>query len=391
MEKIYLTPGPVRLPPVVIRSLGRDIVSHRSEEFHKIYASIKERLRKVFKTSGEVVVINASGTGGVEAALLTLINSKDRVLVPIYGEFCRRGADILERAGKNVKRSRIEIGRVPSVEDIKKELEDGKYNYIFLIHNETSTGVVLRNLSEISHICKEKGVRVIVDSVSGLCGEYLDMEKWNVDVCISASQKCVAGPPGLSFIALSQEIEEIIERRKNISPSTYLDLYKILQYSKKNETPFTSAIHLFYGLKAALEILEEERLDRRIRRHKINADTLRALFHMIEIEGYSKDVVFSSNTVIVGKLGDKYADLRRRLMNEYGIVVAGKIGMIKDNIVRVGNMGIVGPYEIEKFSRAIGSISEKEESSRRIYEEYLKEFQKLYEGFDLLSELFGEV
>ena len=231
-------------------------------------------------------------------------------------------------------------------QDVKKILEENPdIKVVTIVHNETSTGVA-NPIKEIGEIVKEYNALYIVDTVSSLGGDYVDVDKFNIDICVTGSQKCLAAPPGISAISISEKAWEVINSTK--SKSFYLDIkaYK-KRYESKKETPYTPSVSLTYALSKALDRVLEEGLENRVKRHERLAKATIAGLEAMGIELFAKEWA-RSITVTSAKYPEGIVDSEFRgiLSNKYNISIAGGQGQVSGKIFRVGHMGEAREYHV---------------------------------------------
>src|SRR6187455_648594 len=196
MEYLVMLPGPTNVPNRVMNAMLAPIINHRSEDFRILYRSIIEKTQKLFQTQGDIVLLSSSGTGAVEASVVNLIKKDDKVIIPVNGEFSTRLADLIDSYGGKTIRINSPYGQNPPIEKIQEAFEkNSKVKALYVVYNETSTGTTLRYLSKLGDICKAHGAFFVVDAVSILGGDELPVDKWNVDICFTATQKALAAPP----------------------------------------------------------------------------------------------------------------------------------------------------------------------------------------------------
>jgi len=344
---LIMLPGPTNVPDRVTRAMVKPMIGHRGPEFHELHKRIIENLKYVFQTRNDVYVLTSSGTGGVMCAVGNLVAPGDKVIVPTYGVFSERMRDKVKRRGGKVIEIPVEWGRAPTAAQIEDALRKEKdVKVVAIVYNETSTGVTVRELPEISKVVKEYGALLIADAISILGGDDLPVDKWNVDVCITGSQKCLACPPGLAIVSVSEEAWEAVE--KNPCRPYYFDLMEIRRfYEEKVETPFTPAVPLFFALDEALQIIREEGLEKRFKRHATCAAAFYRAFEALGLSIYPKEEKNFSNTVLAANLPEGVEDgaLRGTMKERYGILIAGGMGKLKGYIFRVGCMGIISESE----------------------------------------------
>jgi aspartate aminotransferase-like enzyme len=340
--------------------MSKPMINHRGHEFHDLYKRILENGKKVFQTENDLFVLTSSGTGGVECAASNLLLPGEKILVPVCGTFGERLAAAFKAYGVKVVEMKIDYGKAPTADQIREAIRrEMDVKAVAIIYNETSTGTTVRDLPAIGSAVKEAGALFVVDAISVLGGDDLPVDKWGVDVCITASQKALATPPGLSLISVSKEAWRMIERAK---PRTeYFDLVKHRQFrDEKQETPFTPAVNLFFALDEAFQMIQEMGVESWIGRHKKASGAYYSAFGNMGLSFYAEER--SRSTVVIAiNMPQKVAgkDLRDKLRKKYGVVVAGGFGELKDSIFRIGNMGVVTPREvITTISAVEASLSE---------------------------------
>jgi aspartate aminotransferase-like enzyme len=358
VEKLIMLPGPTQVPERILKAMSRPMINHRGAEFEKLYAEVAEGLKYLFQTQkSDVYPLTASGTGGVECAALNIVEKGDKVVIPTNGEFGERLAESFEKAGAVLVNPKFEVGSPIDPKTLEKTLESNEdTKMVAFVYNETSCGI--RNpAEELVKIAKEHQVLVIVDAISNLGGDTLPMDKWGVDAVVTGSQKCLACPPGLSFISLSENCWSKVDNKKE-KETVYFDLAKIKEFHKKNETPFTPAVPLFYALQEALKMLKEEGIEKRIRRHADCAKSMREGLKSIGFKLFPKDEKFASNTVTASYALQSVpvADMIKKLIDDTGIVIAGGMGETKGKIFRVGTMGTVTQNEVNLTLNGIKSV-----------------------------------
>ncbi|MGQ9596894.1 MAG: pyridoxal-phosphate-dependent aminotransferase family protein [Thermoproteota archaeon] len=226
---MLLIPGPISLPERVLKALAKPIINHRGEEFHRLYDEIEEGLRYVFQTENDVYVINGSGTAGVDMVFQNFIYEGEKVLIPDFGDFTERTVENALKVGAKPIALKAEWGDLPSLRDIAEIIEREDVKSVFIVHNETSTGVTFRMVEELSMLVSDKDILIFADTISDLAVEPFYTDKWGVDVCITASQKGLGGPPGLSFVSVSKRALEKGLRNPR-RRSFYLDVEKFISF-----------------------------------------------------------------------------------------------------------------------------------------------------------------
>ncbi|HEX6379226.1 MAG TPA: alanine--glyoxylate aminotransferase family protein [Nitrososphaeraceae archaeon] len=356
MEYLVMLPGPTNVPNRVINAMLTPMINHRSDDFRKLYKDIVNKTQTVFETENDIVVLTTSGTGAVETSVLNLIKKDDAVIIPVNGEFSTRLADLIDNYGGKTIRINSPYGQNPPIEKIEEAFEkNSNIKALYVVYNETSTGTTLRNLSKLGDLCKAHGAFFVVDAVSILGGDELPVDKWNVDVCFTATQKALAAPPGIAPISVSKEAKKYMI--ENPPPSQYLNLKRYFKYYNDSfETPFTPAVSLFYAYQEALNIIIEEGMQNRISRHRKCAN---AFYSGLEALGFTPfaDADSRSNVVIAVNylpgIDDK--KFRELLSTKFKVLLAGGFGELKGKVFRVGCMGEVSSYHVMRTLSAVSS------------------------------------
>src|ERR671924_72186 len=356
MEYLVMLPGPTNVPNRVMNAMLAPIINHRSDNFHVLYRDIVEKTKKVFLTNNDIILLTTSGTGAVEAAVVNLIRRGDKIVIPVNGEFGTRLADLIDSWGGQAIRISAPFGENPSYEKIEEVFDkNDDIKAIYTVYNETSTGTTLRYLDKLGELSVRKGTFFIVDAVSILGGDELPVDKWNVDVCFTATQKALAAPPGIAPISISKEAKKYMQ--ENPPPTQYLNLKRYFKYySESFETPFTPAVSLFYAYQEALNIIIEEGMQNRINRHKKCAN---AFYSGLEALGFTPfaNADSRSNVVIAVNylpgIDDK--KFRELISTKFKVLLAGGFGELKGKVFRVGCMGEVNSYHVMRTLSAISS------------------------------------
>jgi len=353
-QKLIMLPGPTNVSERVMRAMLGPIINHRGDTFRELYKGMLEKTRQLFQTEGQVVILSSSGTGGVEAAVWNLVRPGDVVIVPVFGEFSSRLAETVELAGGEAVRVSSEFGKVPTLDQLKEAMEkQGRFKAIFLVHNETSTGVAAPYVEEATRLARDHGAFAVVDSISGLGGYAIPVDRWGVDVCITGSQKCIAAPPGMALLSVSDRVVEFL---KESPPKTrYFEIPRYLEYGARGETPFTPALPLCYALDEALSELLEEGLVKRVERHDRMSDLLYDGLARLGPKAVAEKSV-RSKTVVASYYppGMDDSKFRKSLAQDKGVVIAGGFGPFKGKVFRVGCMGQINEGLVQTTLKAIG-------------------------------------
>jgi aspartate aminotransferase-like enzyme len=356
MEYLVMLPGPTNVPNKVMNAMLEPIINHRSNDFRILYKAIIEKTQKVYQTNSDIILLTASGTGVVEASVINLIRKDDKVIIPVNGEFGMRLADLIENWGGKVIRIKSPFGENPPFEKIEEAFDQNKdVKAIYTVYNETSTGTTLRYMDKIGELCSRNGAFFVADAVSILGGDELPVDKWNIDICVTASQKALAAPPGISPISISSKAKKYMQ--SNPPPTLYLNLKRYFKYYEENfETPFTPALPLFYAFDEALNIIIEEGMENRIKRHKTCAEAFYAGLDAMGLTAFAKPDARSNVVISVNYLpGMDDKKFRTLLSEQFKVLIAGGFGELKGKVFRIGSMGEVNKYHVMRTLSSIAS------------------------------------
>ncbi|HEQ78327.1 MAG TPA: alanine--glyoxylate aminotransferase family protein [Euryarchaeota archaeon] len=335
-----LIPGPVELDSTVSNAMAKPIMGHRTPIFSEILNECWSILKEIYNTRNDIALITGSGTSAMEAAVASVVKDSDEVVVIEGGKFGERFGEISEAFGAKVNTVPVEWGKSFTKEDVEKVVSDSNAKVITLTHNETSTGVI-HNAEIVGKIAREYDMLFIMDAVTSLGGDVVETDKWGVDLCVSGSQKCLAAPPGLGFVAVSNKAYEAMENNQK-RKAYYLDLLRYRKALKKETTPYSPSVSLIYGLNTALLRIKDEGINVRIERHRKLARVFREAVKAMNLELFA-DSSCASNTVTSIKIPEDMNDddIRGNLLREFEILVAGGQAHVKGKIFRIGHMGNV--------------------------------------------------
>jgi alanine-glyoxylate transaminase/serine-glyoxylate transaminase/serine-pyruvate transaminase len=340
-DRILMGPGPSNTPPSVLAAMALPTVGHLDPAYLVIMNETAEMLRQLFRTRNRLTLpISGTGSSGMEAAFVNVLEPRDRALVAINGVFGTRMKDIAERCGCHCEIVQDEWGQPVSLDKLKDALKNGPYKVIAVVHAETSTGA-RSDLQAIGEIVQNSGALLLADTVTSLGGIPVEIDAWGIDICYSGTQKCLSCPPGLSPVTFSERAVEAIRARKSKVQSWYLDLTMIMQYwGAERAYHHTAPINMTYALYEALRLVHAEGLGARWERHRRLSALLKdGLNEMgIAILNPPDHALPMLNAVVVPEGADE-AMTRARLLNEFGIEVGAGLGPLKGKIWRVGLMG----------------------------------------------------
>jgi len=327
-----------------------------AEKKLKEYNEIIEKTKKVFMTEGEAVCLSASGTGAVEASVVNLIKKGDKVIIPVNGEFSSRLSQMLEWAGATTIKLETPPGENASFEAVKEAFDNNKdVKAFYCVWNETSTGTMINYLDRVKDLTSRNDSYYVVDGVSIVGGEELKVDKWGVDIAMTGAQKAFAAPPGISPIVVNERTKKYMIENP---PSTmYFNLPRYFKYyAESKHTPFTPALPLLYAYREAMNMILEEGLDNRIRRHRICSDALYSGLSTIGLTPFAKEDSRSTVVIALNYLeGLEDKTFRNTLAQKFRVLVAGGFGNLKGKVFRVGCMGEVQRYHVMRTISSIAS------------------------------------
>jgi aspartate aminotransferase-like enzyme len=346
-DTLLMIPGPTRVAPRVLKAMSENVVNHRSAIFGRILSETNEMMSEIFQTDNKSYTLTGSGTAAMEAAIGNIVEKGDKILNIVGGKFGERFMGIVEAREGSPVDLKVEWGTAVNPGDVKYILEEEEgIKAVTLVHNETSTGVV-NPIEKIGKILKDYDALYIVDTVSSLGGDDVSVDDYGIDICVTGSQKCLAAPPGLAAITLSDDAWYVVDKTK--SHTYYLDLKKYRKYGANDppETPYTPSVSLMYAMHEALKAVMEEGLESRIKRHQIAAKATREGVKAIGLELFPKEEV-SSTTVTAIRIPAGLTDkqLRGTMRDKYRIELAGGQDHLKGNVFRIGHMGNITEREI---------------------------------------------
>jgi alanine-glyoxylate transaminase/serine-glyoxylate transaminase/serine-pyruvate transaminase len=345
--------------PRVVRALSAPTVGHLDPELLTLYAEEQDLLRTLFQTKNEwTFALSGTGTSGMEAALINLIEPGDDVLVAIHGYFGERIAEIATRVGGQVDRINRPLGEIFTVEEIESALKQKRYKLFAVVHAETSTGAEQLHIKEVAEIAHKHGALLLLDTVTSLGNIPLKIDQWDVDAAYSASQKGLGAPAGLAPITISPRAQSKIQNRKSKIASFYLDLNAYANYwMGAHAYHHTASANLHYALTEGLRVIVEEGLDNTFARLRANSENLWRGLEDMDIPPFIplEYRLPPLTTAQVPAVADPH-QIRSRLLNEYNIEIAAGFGALKDKVWRIGLMGYSSRKE--NVTLLLGALSE---------------------------------
>jgi alanine-glyoxylate transaminase/serine-glyoxylate transaminase/serine-pyruvate transaminase len=339
--RTLLGPGPSDIHPRVLTALSRPTVGHLDPYYLQIMDKLQAGLRELFRTSNRMTfAVSGTGSAGMEATVVNLIEPGDSMVVCVNGVFGGRMCDVAERAGAKVTRIERPWGEVFTADEIKRAVDVAKPKLLGIVMAETSTGA-RQPIEEISRVVHNASSMLLVDAVTSLGGIPVEVDKWGIDAIYSGTQKCLSCPPGLAPVSFNDRAMEVVKNRKTKVQSWYLDVSMLASYWGSDRVyHHTAPINMSYGLYEAVSIILEEGLEACFARHELNHRALKAGLAAIGIsyaaqEGFQLPML---NAVHV-PAGVDEAKIRSDLLNRFGIEIGAGLGAFKGKVWRIGLMG----------------------------------------------------
>jgi alanine-glyoxylate transaminase/serine-glyoxylate transaminase/serine-pyruvate transaminase len=348
-DRLLLGAGPSNVHPRVLQAMTSSLLGHLDPVFLQAMDDVRDMLREVFITKNAATLpISGTGTAGMEAAMVNILEPGDTIILATNGYFGERLAEIASRTGANVISIEHGVGEPVTPDTIKAELAKHlNVKVVAVVHAETSTGV-LTPLAEIAKVAHDAGALLVVDAVTSLGGVELRVDDWDIDVCYSGTQKCVGAPPGLAPITFGERALAVMNNRKTKVQSFYLDMTMLNNYWEQRVYHHTAPISMIYAIREALRLVLEEGLEARWKRH---ADNAAALIAGVEAMGLSvvanKDFRLASLTAVYSPNGIPEAAVRKDLLERFNIEVSGGLATMPALAGKIWRIGLMGHNSTE--------------------------------------------
>lgn len=345
MKKYQLmAPGPTPVPSRVLLAMAEPIIHHRTPEYEALFVEVRAGLKRLFQTAHDVIPLTCSGTGAMEAAVVSTLSPGDTVAIVRAGKFADRWAELARAYGLHAVDLAAPFGdTVPPARVAEALRSRPEIKAVLVQHSETSTGV-LHDVRGYAEVTRGTGAILVVDAVSSLGIADLPMDAWGVDVVIAGSQKGLMLPPGLAFCALNDRAWAMAATAK--LPRYYLDLAEERKALRKNEAHFTPAVSIVVGLREVVRMLEAEGLANIFRRHDRLARATRAGVEALGLELFAKATPSPAVTAVVAPAGIDGERIVAAYSEQHNITIAGGQGEMKGRIFRIGHMGYVAEFDV---------------------------------------------
>ncbi len=345
VKKYLFTPGPAPVPPEVLLEMARPIIHHRTPEFSAVLTQARERLRPLFGTAREVILLAASGTGAMEAAVTNLLAPGEHAVFVNGGKFGERWGKLLAAHGMAGHEIRVEWGRAVRPEQVEDALRANPAARAVLVQASETSTCALHPVPEIARLTRERDVMLIVDGITSVGVFEQRMDEWGIDALVTGSQKALMLPPGLARVALSERALERAQRSR--TPRYYFDLMRELKAQRdEHTTAWTAAVSLVFGLDKALEMIHAEGLAQVFTRHRVMAEAARAAAPARGLGLLAPDNPAPGVTGILTPPGLDGGKVVRYMRDQLGVSVQGGQDQMKGKLVRIGHMGYLAPFDM---------------------------------------------
>ncbi|MED4205651.1 alanine--glyoxylate aminotransferase family protein [Neobacillus mesonae] len=346
-SNILRHPGPTPIPKKVQLAMNRDMMSHRSEEFIQLYRETTNRVKTVFGTKQDILLLPSGGTAALEAAAVNTVAAGEEVVVITVGAFGNYFVSICEKYGFHVHKLEKPWGEACTAEELAEFLKPlSNIKAVFATYNETSTGI-LNPIDQLAKVVRtQTDALFIVDGVSCIGGAPAEMDQWGIDILVTGSQKAMMLPPGLALLSVSDRAWKVIEENK--TPAYYLNLMSYREWAEKGMTPNTPAVSLIYGLSAVCDLIEEEGgFSQTVARHELMKNMVREAMRALSIGLLTSDEFASPTiTAILAPEGLDLGAFLGHLKTKYHLDFAGGLGHLQGKMFRFGHMGYCFPSDI---------------------------------------------
>lgn len=342
-RRLLLGPGPSAVHPRALQAMATSLVGHLDPAFLSVMNDVQARLRHLFATVNRfTIAVSGTGSAGMEAAVVNIVEPGDAVIVGVNGVFGTRLAAVVERCGGKAIRIEVPWGQIIEPNMIEERLRtSGPIKAVALVHAETSTGA-WQPIEPISAMCRAHDALFIVDAVTSLGGLPVEVDQWGIDVCYSATQKCLSCPPGLAPLTLNERAISVVQRRRVPCQSWYFDLSLIADYWTEHNRAYhhTAPISMLYALREALRIIAEEGLPARFARHHLNSRALMAGLMALGLDPLPPvDYRLPTLLCVTVPASIDEGAVRSQLLERFGIEIGGGLGHLKGKVWRIGLMG----------------------------------------------------
>ena len=345
LKRYLLAPGPTPVPPEVLLAMARPMIHHRAPEFDKLFAEVREDLKWLFQTRNDVLILAASGTGGMEGSVSNFLSPGDKALTINGGKFGERWTKLCKTFGAQVTELKVEWGRAIDPQAVADALKkDPSIKAVYVQASETSTAVA-HDVKALAEIVKQyEDTILVVDAITALGVLDLKTDAWGLDVVITGSQKALMLPPGLAFASVSDKAWRLADKAKNAA--FYFNFKRERESQQKSTTAYTPAVSLILGLKEVMNILKAEGLEAVFARHAMLATAMREGVKAAGLSIFPQERPSDALTAISAPEGVDGQAVYKNLRTQYGMTAAGGQDHLKGKIFRISHMGYIDSFDV---------------------------------------------
>jgi aspartate aminotransferase-like enzyme len=335
--------------------MARPIIHHRAPEFAQIFGEVREDLKWLYQTRNDVLILASSGTGGMEGAVANFLSPGDKALVINGGKFGERWGKICKTFGVQVTEIKVEWGHAVDPQQVADALKkDPAIKAVYVQASETSTGVAHDTKALAEVVRAREGTILVVDAITALGVFDLKTDDWGLDVVVTGSQKALMLPPGLAFASVSDKAWQLADKAKN--GAFYFNFKRERENQTKNQTAYTPAVSMIFGLQEVLRILKAEGLDNVFKRQAMLARAMREGVQAAGLELFPKDSPSDALTAVSAPAGVDGQAIYKNLRVQYGMTAAGGQDHLKGKIFRVSHMGYMDRFDVIAAVAAIEMV-----------------------------------
>jgi len=344
LKRYLLTPGPTQVPPEVLLRMSQPLIHHRTPEFSQLFAEVQSGLQWLFQTRQDVLILAASGSGAMEAAVTNTCSPGDSVTVVNGGKFGERWLKICAAVGVHTEEIKVEWGHAVSVDRVAQALRRQPNTKAILMQASETSTTALHPVKEIAALTQDTETLLVVDGITAIGAMDIPMDQWGIDVLITGSQKALMLPPGLAFLALSPKAWRQTEQAQ--LPRFYFDPQKERKEQANHTTAYTPAISLINGLHEVLRLLKEEGLKNVFTRHASLMNATRAAVQALDLDLLAQDHPSPAATGVWLPPQVDGVQLLTYMRDRMGVDIAGGQDHLKGKIIRISHIGYVGPFDV---------------------------------------------
>lgn len=355
VKRYLLAPGPTPVPPEVLLAMAKPLIHHRAPEFAQLFGEVREDLKWLFQTRNEVLILASSGTGGMEGAVANFLSPGEKALFVNGGKFGERWGKLCKTFGVHAEELKVEWGHAVNPQAVADALrKDPTIHAVYVQASETSTGVA-HDTKALAAIVKDyPDTILVVDAITALGVFDIPTDHWGIDVVVAGSQKAFMLPPGLAFVSISEKAWRRAGKAKNAT--FYFNFQKERASQVNNQTAYTPAISMIFGLQEVLRMFKAEGLEAVFERQAQLANAMREGVKAAGLSLFPKESPSDALTAISAPEGVDGQAIYKNLRVQYGMTAAGGQDHVKGKIFRISHMGYVDRFDVISALAAVEMV-----------------------------------